>query len=222
MLTIIKCQIPNCITLCNLIFGILSIHCCINNKIETASYFILLSMLMDFFDGLLARYLNITSLIGKELDSLADMVSFGIAPTYIVMALCTEHWSKYFAIFLAIGTCIRLARFNVNIQQREHFIGLPSPMSALFVVGLPFTNVHSNIGLLAIVFSLALIMNVNFPMFALKKNINNPNSYFLLALILISLLSIVFFKAHLLAITSCITLSYVLVNIFKNRWNVTK
>ncbi|MBR1770238.1 MAG: CDP-alcohol phosphatidyltransferase family protein [Bacteroidales bacterium] len=147
-----KKHIPNIITLCNFLCGTLSVISLLSWKNDVlAAMFIIFGGLFDFFDGLTARALKVSSPIGKELDSLADVVTFGIAPSLIVVehllnlrysfpflhtvnsALC------YLPLFMAVMSCYRLAKFNTDTRQSSSFIGLPTPANALIWLSIPIT-----------------------------------------------------------------------------------
>ncbi len=139
----IKKHIPNTITCLNLFSGCIATVMALNGFFFYALLFILLAAVFDFFDGMAARLLHTTSPIGKELDSLADMISFGLAPSTVVFRqlswidlppqLCVL---PYFAFLIAVFSALRLAKFNVDERQTTSFIGLPTPANALFFVGL--------------------------------------------------------------------------------------
>lgn len=180
-------HIPNAITSLNLFSGCIAITMAFNGNFDTAAVFILLAAVFDFFDGMTARLLKAYSNIGKELDSLADMVSFGVAPSVIFFKLMQLGFSEthgiiadytpYLAFVIAVFSALRLAKFNIDTRQTTSFIGLPTPANALFLLsfGLLYT---SNMGMksivlnpyillvVALVFSLLLVAEI--PMFALK------------------------------------------------------
>lgn len=158
LLTIYK-YIPNLFTLSNLVLGLLSIALAVSGYIDLASYCILLAALLDFCDGFFARLLDASSEIGKQLDSLADLVSFGVAPAFIVFHLYVNFEkslliSDYlvlliesentnlmpFIVFLiTVFSAIRLARFNTQ-KISNSFAGLPTPANALFYISLPLAQ----------------------------------------------------------------------------------
>ena len=146
----IKKQIPNCITLANLLCGTLSIYFLyVSDSLILPSVFILMGAVFDFCDGLTARLLKVTSAIGKELDSLADVVTFGLAPSLITVevlkdSLLANHYSLFIAnilclipMFMTLMSAYRLANFNVDERQTVNFIGLPTPANALLWLSLP-------------------------------------------------------------------------------------
>lgn len=138
-----KKHIPNAITCANLFSGCIGIVFAFNGALEIAAYFVLLSGLFDFFDGMVARLLHVKSEIGKQLDSLADMVSFGLLPGVVMFQLLktsdyTSEYLPYLGFFITIFSALRLAKFNIDERQTEDFIGLNTPMNTLFIVSLPF------------------------------------------------------------------------------------
>lgn len=135
-------HLPNFITLCNLFCGCIGIVVVLEGYVTYAAYLIWLAALLDFLDGFIARLLHAYSPIGKELDSLADMVTFGVLPSIIMFVLLQEktegaywHW---IAFVIAACSALRLAKFNVDTRQSDSFIGLPTPANALFISALPF------------------------------------------------------------------------------------
>ncbi len=142
-----KKHIPNIITCCNLICGCIATGAAFLNPVPTnyfwAIVFILLGAVFDFFDGMVARALGVSSPIGKELDSLADVVTFGVAPSAMLFSLFREvqyplfmeplrNIMPYTAFLMAAFSALRLAKFNLDTRQSTSFIGLPTPANALF------------------------------------------------------------------------------------------
>ena len=179
-------HIPNTVTCLNLFSGCIACVMAFEANYIWAAFFILLSSVFDFFDGLLSRMLKAYSPMGKELDSLADDISFGIAPALIVFSLFKEvHYPEfltgiaayvpYAAFLIAIFSALRLAKFNIDERQTSSFIGLPVPAGALFWASLTvgshdfLTSPHFNavyLTLLVILFSGLSVSGI--PMFALK------------------------------------------------------
>ena len=138
-----KKHIPNAITCANLFSGCIGVVFAFKGELETAAYFVLLSGIFDFFDGMVARLLNVKSEIGKQLDSLADMVSFGFLPGVVMFKLLAlsdyqSEYLPYLGFIITIFSALRLAKFNIDERQTEDFIGLNTPMNTLFIVSLPF------------------------------------------------------------------------------------
>ena len=146
-----KKHIPNTITCLNLISGCIATYLAFQNKFEWALLMIVVGAVFDFFDGMVARLLHVSSPIGKELDSLADCITFGFAPSAIVFSyLCTlpSHlpYLPFLAFVMAAFSAIRLAKFNLDERQTLGFIGLPTPANALFwgalVVGISQSHTY--------------------------------------------------------------------------------
>ena len=186
MVNSITRYIPNTVTCLNLFSGCIACLMAFEAKYEWAFLFILLSGVFDFFDGMLARLLNAHSPIGKDLDSLADDISFGLVPALIVFSLFKEvhypvfleeikHIIPYFAYILAIFSALRLAKFNNDTRQTSSFVGLPVPSNAIFwgalaagahefIISNSFNAIYLII--LTTVFSYLLVSEI--PMFSLK------------------------------------------------------
>ena len=174
----IKRNVPNLITLGNLTCGLLSIVLSFEGKLEVAAAFIFFGAILDFFDGFASRLLKVSSEIGKQLDSMADMVTFGVAPGIIIYKLISEsnnHYEflVYAAFILPIFSAIRLAKFNIDSRQTSSFIGLPVPAAAIFIASLPILGINYetkfSIDLLigtTIILSLLLVSEL--PLFSLK------------------------------------------------------
>jgi CDP-diacylglycerol---serine O-phosphatidyltransferase len=171
-------HIPNALTCGNLVCGCFGILASFEYPPIIPAYFVWAACIFDFFDGFAARVLKSHSPMGKELDSLADMVSFGVLPAVVMFRLVDgvsqTEWLPYSAFLLAIFSAIRLAKFNIDENQKDSFIGLPTPANALFITSLiflqgPLSIVTANsfilVGLV-ILFSFLLVSPI--PLFALK------------------------------------------------------
>ncbi len=176
-----KKHIPNTITCCNLISGCIATYYAFQGDFLIALLFIIIGAVFDFFDGMSARLLGVSSPIGKELDSLADDITFGFAPSAIVFGFLsplTSHLSPliaFLAFIMAAFSALRLAKFNLDERQALGFIGLPTPANALFwgslIVGLQqhdiaFSGMEWVILVGTFISSYLLIAEI--PMFALK------------------------------------------------------
>ena len=134
-----KKHIPNIITLSNLVCGTLAVWQALQGNLICAALFIFLGAFFDFFDGMTARLLHVQSAIGKVLDSLSDVVTFGVAPGFIVFSLLesvtsqmgTMGWLKFVALLMPALSSYRLAKFNLDERQTSSFIGLPTPANAM-------------------------------------------------------------------------------------------
>ena len=175
-----KKHIPNTITCCNLISGCIATYSAFQSEFEMALLFIVIGAVFDFFDGMTARLLHVSSPIGKELDSLADDITFGFAPSAIVFSYLTTFdiphpYIPYLAFVMAAFSALRLAKFNLDERQALGFIGLPTPANALFwgslicglqEHGLVFDGLEWVILVGTFISSYLLIAEI--PMFALK------------------------------------------------------
>lgn len=142
----LKSQIPNLLTLSNLLSGVMSLFFCSQNQPEIAAWLILAGAGFDFLDGLAARALGVSGELGQQLDSLADVVSFGVAPVFLALQFNGVFESEFVAgwkalalftpILMAGFSAYRLGKFNIDIRQSTGFFGLPTPANALFWVGI--------------------------------------------------------------------------------------
>ena len=146
----IKHHIPNTVTCCNLLSGCAAAVMAFQSNYEAATLFIILGAVFDFFDGMLARLLGVSGPLGKELDSLADDITFGFAPATIVFSLFKEvHYPEfllpvadyfpYTAFIIAAFSALRLGKFNIDPRQSSSFIGLPPPANALLFMNKVFS-----------------------------------------------------------------------------------
>jgi len=216
----IKKHIPNLITLCNLFCGTIATIYAVQGDFVFAGLFVILGIVFDFFDGFTARLLNVSGALGKELDSLADMVTSGVVPGIVMFKMIqvnifnTPH--SFFndsilgislvGLVLTLGACYRLAKFNIDTRQSDSFIGLPTPAMSLFVISLPLIQQYSNIEfalnlitnnyfLIAITILLTYLMNAELPLFSLKfKDYSVKNNLIKYLFLLASLLMIVFLQ----------------------------
>jgi CDP-diacylglycerol--serine O-phosphatidyltransferase len=179
-LNIIK-HIPNTLTCLNLICGMAGIYCVLEGQLFFGAYFIFAAAICDFLDGFAARLLNAHSEIGAQLDSLADMVTFGALPAFIVFQMLQtinpDSYLSFLAFFIAIQSAIRLAKFNIDTRQTERFIGVPTPANALLISTLPFLAekfvwahnlVYNPVFLLIVSLGFALLLTAEIPLIALK------------------------------------------------------
>ncbi|MEP0366796.1 MAG: CDP-diacylglycerol--serine O-phosphatidyltransferase [Cyclobacteriaceae bacterium] len=187
-----KKHIPNLITCLNLLVGVLGCISIVKGDLWNAIYFVLIAALFDFFDGFAARLLNVKSNIGKQLDSLADMISFGLLPAlYMQGTIATSDLSpltlSYLGILIAPFSAIRLAKFNVDTRQENQFLGLPTPANAIMITSLTFIPYTiPGWGLLIITLASCLLMVADIPMIALKfKNYGFKQNIFRYLILLI-------------------------------------
>ncbi len=180
---ILKKHIPNTITLMNLFCGCIALDFAAKNQFEMAFLLVCIGIFLDFFDGFFARLFKVSSPLGLQLDSLADMVTSGVVPGYVMFAMLKSSTDNvlipYFGFIITLGACFRLANFNIDTRQTDSFIGLPTPANTLFVMSLPlilsqynsifilemFSNQWFLIGISVLS---AYIMNAEIPLFSLK------------------------------------------------------
>lgn len=179
-------NIPNTLTCCNLFSGCIASCMAFQSNYVWAFVFIIIGAAFDFFDGMVARLLHVSSPIGKELDSLADDITFGLAPAAIAFALFQEvHYPDfiqilrpvlpYTAFLVAVFSGLRLAKFNIDTRQTSSFIGMPTPANALFWGSL-VTGEHAfltsplfnAVYLFVLVVVMSLLLVAELPMFSLK------------------------------------------------------
>lgn len=182
----IKAHIPNTLTLFNLLLGVIGIISVLGGNIFQGATFVLLAAGLDFLDGFAARLLKVQSNLGKELDSLADVVSFGVLPGIIIFQMAKTQssieWLPYLTLIIPMLSAYRLAKFNLDTRQSERFIGLPTPANALLISTLPHlftlfpklgTWLSTPIGLIGIAWILSILLISEIPLIALKfKNFN--------------------------------------------------
>lgn len=234
-----KKHIPNFITTLNLFSGCIGIIMALQfSRLDYAAYFIAIAAFFDFLDGLAARLLHVKSEIGKELDSLADVVSFGVLPGIIVYQLMinspntpvTNSFVSVFslvALIIPVLSAVRLAKFNLDTRQTTSFIGLPVPANALFLGSLPLIKLQAGysdslsyltaitdnyyaLAFIAIGMSLLLVSGI--PLISLKfKNLKfaDNKAQFILVGFAIIAFAIVTFTAIPLIILAYILLSLI-------------
>lgn len=174
--------IPNLLTLCNLICGTLAVFFAVQGASLSLCFWLVTSAaVFDFFDGAAARLLKQYSPLGVQLDSLSDMVSFGVAPSAVMLAIYRDAGSLwnvpdalgYGVIIIAAFSALRLAKFNIDTSQHEEFCGLPTPACALFCVGLGYASQAGRLampreGVLLTSLCLSVLLIVSVRLFSLK------------------------------------------------------
>jgi CDP-diacylglycerol--serine O-phosphatidyltransferase len=196
-----------------------------------------LGIFFDFFDGFFARLLKVSSPLGLQLDSLADMVTSGVVPGLVMYTMLVEsagnsttlfaQYMPYFGFVITLASCYRLANFNLDTRQTDSFIGLPTPANALFILSLPLVATHSSsflvfellinhAVLLLITLVSAYMLNAEIPLFSLKIKGSNWKAYKLqLGFVLYAVLLLAFLQITAIPI---IFISYVLTSVVNNRW----
>lgn len=214
-------HIPNLLTIGNLLCGCLGLISVSGNYPVEPAYFIWAAGVFDFFDGFAARLLKVSSPIGKELDSLADMVSFGVLPAmamyHWIDSSSETSWLSYIALMIAAFSALRLAKFNIDTRQTDSFIGVPTPANALFISSLVFLPdairivVFTTPVLIGITIVFSLLMVAPFELFALKfKDFSWSNNKLRFTFLLLSVFLLGFFKAGALPL---IILSYIIISL---------
>ena len=232
----LKKYIPNLLTLGNLFCGTLATIFAVQSDFVAAGLFVVIGIVFDFFDGFAARLLKVSGELGKQLDSLADMVTSGVVPGIIVYQLFIENNSNlvasnilsylpFLGLILTLGAGYRLAKFNIDTRQTDSFIGMPTPAMSLFVISLPLIQEYStfefaqnlianNYFLIAITLVLTYLMNAEISLFSLKFKSysvkNNLMKYLFLVLSLGMLISLQFLSIPL------IILLYVFLSVISN------
>ncbi len=228
-----KRHLPNAITLINLFLGCCALACIFHTQFVLAFWFIFAAVLADYADGLVARWLGVHSELGKELDSLADMVSFGAVPGaiyYMLLALALApeetgslQWAAVPGFLVAAFSGLRLAIFNVDTRQTSGFIGLPTPSSTMFTVGLMLIYTFDSFGLAkwvaspyvlyACILALSYLLVSEVPMFGLKfKAFTWKGNEVQFIFMGIAALALIFFRE---AAFSLVILLYVLFSLFQ-------
>lgn len=148
-----KAFVPNFITLLNLLSGGIAVIFAIKGDLSTAALFVFFGIFFDFFDGFLARKLNVSSEMGLQLDSLADLVTSGLAPALVLVNLIelsilpsqdANCFLPYLGLLVLLCSAYRLAKFNISTEQSQFFIGLPTPANALLIMSLPLILDYQN------------------------------------------------------------------------------
>ena len=234
----IKKHIPNYLTLGNLFCGTIATIFAVKGFYNAAALFVMLGIIFDFFDGFVARLLKVSGELGKQLDSLADVVTSGVVPGIIMasliqnnlLAVSTDASDDYLDIsllglILTLGACYRLAKFNLDTRQTDSFIGLPTPAMSLFVISLPLIQQYSdfeiakeivsnNYCLIVITLVLTYFMNAEIPLFSLKfKDYSIKNNLVKYLFLLVSLVLILTLTYSSLPI---IILTYILFSMIYN------
>lgn len=194
----IKKAIPNILTLLNLLSGTIAVIFAVQGELVLAAYLVFLGIFFDFFDGFAARLLNVQGELGKQLDSLADVVTSGVVPGIVMFQLLKTKntleifntaiisWESqkiellpYVGLLITLAAAYRLAKFNIDERQTSSFIGLPTPAASLVVLSLPLILEFSSFDfavsvienkwvLVAVTLILSFLMNAEIPLFSLK------------------------------------------------------
>ncbi len=245
-LYLIRQNIPNGLTCLNLLFGVFSIIATFEGYPVWASVFIFVAVFFDFIDGLTARLLNARSEIGKQLDSLADLISFGLAPAVIVYSflksvlLISHIEPDDFSVInlfilsapflITVFSALRLAKFNIDSRQELEFIGLPTPANAIFFAWLPIILNQFDLRMFFLIFNLKTLITVTilhsfflispFPLFSFKiKSFLWKGNEFRYVFILVSIILVILFNIYSVLL---IIWLYLLIGIFRYLWGKIK
>jgi len=232
-----KKHIPNFVTSLNLLSGCIGVGLVLRGgNLDIAAYMIGLAAVFDFLDGMVARLLNVKSEIGKQLDSLADVVSFGVLPGIIIFSMLDGVYNDaegvvtylpFIAFIIPVFSALRLAKFNIDTRQTESFIGLPTPANAIFWASVPLILLHqpeqipvltkllSSPGLLIIlIFVFSYLLVSPLPLFSMKfKDMSWGKNHMQYILITVSIALILLL--HFIAIPF-ILLLYIILSIINN------
>ncbi|GAB3764109.1 CDP-diacylglycerol--serine O-phosphatidyltransferase [Spirosoma pomorum] len=216
-------HLPNAITCGNLLCGCIGLVMAFRGHLDTAAWLIGLAAVFDFFDGFVARLVHVSGPFGKELDSLADVVTFGVLPATIVFQLC---WFQglgnfsYVAFLIAVLSALRLANFNIDTRQSDSFIGVPVPANAMLIGAFPlmgryqpqFDSLWQNDTAMGMMIAFSFMLVSEVPLFALKfksfRWADNQTKYLFLIASVILLLFLQF------AAIPLIIFLYILVSLF--------
>ena len=238
----LKAQIPNFFTMLNLFSGCVALVFVADFKFDLAFYFVCLGIFFDFFDGFFARKFGVAGPLGVQLDSLADMVTSGVVPGFVVYQLLfniqlitIENYNAngidflpFIGFVITLGACYRLAKFNIDSRQLDSFIGLPTPANALFfmslaviIKGMPLSELSSFLFekkfLIPLTLLSAYIMNAEIPLFSLKiKDFSFAKYKLQIFFLVLSVLMLLFLQ--IIAVPLIIIL-YVLLSIVNNVLN---
>jgi CDP-diacylglycerol--serine O-phosphatidyltransferase len=227
----IKRHIPNFITLLNLFSGCIALVFATKADFEMAFYFVCLGIFFDFFDGFFARMFKVSSPLGLQLDSLADMVTSGVVPGFVMFLMMSNNhdvpaFFPYLGFIVTLGSCFRLANFNIDTRQTDSFIGLPTPGNALFILSLPLVLKYTDslmvlellvnpYLLLAVTLFSAFMMNAEIPLFSLKvKKFSLKDNLVPIVFLSLSLILLIVFRY---AGIPLVILTYILLSVVTNK-----
>jgi CDP-diacylglycerol--serine O-phosphatidyltransferase len=224
----IKKHVPNTITLLNLFCGCIALVSIAKGDFYGGFILVCLGIFLDFFDGFFARLFKASSPLGLQLDSLADMVTSGVVPGYVMysmFAMMTDNvYIPCIGFVITLGACFRLANFNIDERQTDSFIGLPTPANALFFLSLPLIpksmlviELFTNLWFLIVISLLsAYIMNAEIPLFSLKiKKLNFKDNMLPMLFLFLSVLLLLFFQFSGIPL---VILMYILLSIVNNKF----
>jgi len=219
--------------------GCLGVYFAMKGDLITAGYCCALGIFFDFFDGLAARALNVSSALGKQLDSLADLVTSGLVPALVIFQLFSitplglgsfeftsaeeAPWYAFIAFIITLGSAYRLAKFNIDENQTDKFIGLPTPANAILILSVPFILKFEEVQwlnelllnpffLIALSITSVILLNMKLELFSLKlKSLNIKDNMVVFLFLLFSIIVLILLQFTGIPI---IIVSYIIVSIF--------
>ena len=241
----LKRHIPNFVTLLNIFCGSIAVIFAVNGNMKLTALFVFLGVFFDFFDGLLARKLNVQSSLGLQLDSLADMITSGLVPGLVMFylfnlagpdwmefsinktleqdfSLMQNNFLPFFGLLITLASAYRLANFNIDTNQEDVFIGLPTPANALLILSLPLIMEYQNSDimnaiilnkwfLIAVTLVSSYLLNANIKLLALKfKNWTFKDNAARYMLIILAAILLVIFQ---FAAIPLIILAYIIISL---------
>lgn len=231
----VKALVPNFFTMLNLFCGCVALIFVADLNYTMAFYLVCLGIFFDFFDGFFARKFNVAGPLGVQLDSLADMVTCGVVPGYVMYLILKDielvsgaiysDFIPFLGFVITLGSCYRLAKFNIDTRQSDSFIGLPTPANALFFTSLPIINemfyddnfsgvIYPFWLLVVLIFLSAYVMNAEIPLFSLKiKNFSFAKYKLQIFFLVVSVLMLIFVQ---ITAVPLIILLYVLLSVINN------
>jgi CDP-diacylglycerol---serine O-phosphatidyltransferase len=245
----LKRHIPNFVTLLNVFCGSIAVIFAVNGNMKLTALFVFLGVFFDFFDGLLARKLNVQSNLGLQLDSLADMITSGLVPGIVmfylfnlsgqdwiefganqtittVLYVSSNSFLPFFGLLITLASAYRLANFNIDTNQTDVFIGLPTPANALLILSLPLIMEYQNSDimnaiilnkwfLIAATLVSSYLLNSNIKLLALKfKNWTFKDNAARYILIILAAILIVVFQ---FAAIPLIILVYIIISLLNKK-----
>jgi len=239
----IKKHIPNALTCGNLLCGCLAIVFAFEGNLVISAYLVGVAAVLDFFDGFVARLLNVGGELGKQLDSLADMVTFGVVPAVVMYhLLALAFWGNqtqprglltdwypflaYVPFLIAIFSALRLAKFNIDTRQTTSFIGVPTPANAILICSLPlilafhrgFTEwILNPYFLICLTLLMSYLLVAELPLFALKfKTFKWADNKIRFVFLIVSAVLLILFQVVAIP---CIIFLYIVLSIINNVLN---
>jgi CDP-diacylglycerol--serine O-phosphatidyltransferase len=222
--------------------GCIGIYYAMKGDLIFAAYFSALGIFFDFFDGLAARLLKVSSELGKQLDSLADMVTSGVVPGLVVFQLINQNkvnvnpsiqtnveWYAFIAFAIALGSAYRLAKFNIDENQSDKFIGLPTPANTILILSLPFILKYENVDwlndlilnhwfLIGLSVLSVLLLNMRVELFSLKlKSLKFNENKVVFIFLIFSIICLILLQFIGIPV---VILSYIIVSIITKKKSV--